>query len=719
MRIGANTDIWQFKQFANKMSDNIVARTSIVEGGLGKRTIKILQATDDHVCSLFRSKTSKRENAYARDLFYNCVSKLFGGSSRIPQSVRDVLTNFGGNNEKPLTARRIRCVVAAIEKLPDPELAMPEVVGLLPPEKAPEKVPEKKEIDPLSDFVDAMKEAEEAYAAEEKELQEEAASGSKSLFASVKGLLGGFSFFGGSKAKPAEDNAPKKPPVKIFSTKMITGSITYNDMPADWKGSEEDFEEVRLRFVNSVEKTLKENGIPERVRVARMQELREALLADDVKGKPLEVNDPNVKKALELASSKDTMYNDSVSTSVINRGMVKVDTTKFLGSLLAQNLLGLKLGSKDALSWSRASVHEGADGYLFLTVRDLKLNDVKDGGWLLGLLKTLLKGKVDQLIIPLKPAYDPESGKISITIGEIRSSNELVENSLSFVKGKLLEKISKSEVAAVRNVELSKAEEDAGCFAKLELNLRRMGSERFVGLNLNESVGANLKDIKFSEKGVELHFGDNVPPPEEDDDLILGFQNDPTKDTRVRPVRSSNASVTIAPVVYDKVLEDALRSKLDFATFEMNTVPKTDHVPGCFEVSLTGVDLSRFADNGNWKIRLARKLGFLSPGNVRLSLRPTLDPVSRRVRLDIVSLTYGDGLKNFLAKKLLPSVLSGILAGKVNGAGVASGPDDSLASISIDPRQVLDKLAIKVPGEIPEISTISVDNNGLSVGVDF
>ena len=72
-----------------------------------------------------------------------------------------------------------------------------------------------------------------------------------------------------------------------------------------------------------------------------------------------------------------------------------------------------------------------------------------------------------------------------------------------------------------------------------------------------------------------------------------------------------------------------------------------------------------------------------------------------------------------MAKKLLPSVLSGILAGKVNGAGVASGPDDSIASISIDPRQVLDKLAIKVPGEIPEISTISVDNNGLSVGVDF
>ena len=45
MRIGANTDIWQFKQFANKMSDNIVVRTSIEEGGLGKRTIKILQAT--------------------------------------------------------------------------------------------------------------------------------------------------------------------------------------------------------------------------------------------------------------------------------------------------------------------------------------------------------------------------------------------------------------------------------------------------------------------------------------------------------------------------------------------------------------------------------------------------------------------------------------------------------------------------------------------------
>ena len=84
-----------------------------------------------------------------------------------------------------------------------------------------------------------------------------------------------------------------------------------------------------------------------------------------------------------------------------------------------------------------------------------------------------------------------------------------------------------------------------------------------------------------------------------------------------------------------------------------------------------------------------------------------------------VSLSYGDGVKNFLANKFLSKVLDGVLSGKVNGAGVASGPDDSIASISIDPLQVLGKLAIKIPGETPEITTVALDQNGLSVGINF
>lgn len=169
----------------------------------------------------------------------------------------------------------------------------------------------------------------------------------------------------------------------------------------------------------------------------------------------------------------------------------------------------------------------------------------------------------------------------------------------------------------------------------------------------------------------------------------------------------------------ERAVEEALRGKFGFTSFNMATVPGLHGAPGTFDVRLSGVDLSSFANNGSWKVKLAHKLGFLNPGNVRLSLRPAVDPVSKRVRVDIVSLSYGDGVKNFLANKFLSKVLDSVLSGKVNGAGVASGPDDSIASISIDPLQVLGKLAIKIPGETPEITTVALDQNGLSVGINF
>ena len=221
-------------------------------------------------------------------------------------------------------------------------------------------------------------EDDEAYADEARELQEEA-SGNQSAFSAFTGFLGGL--FGGSKAKSTQ------PAVKIFSTKTFSDGITYADKPADGKISEGTCVDIRRRFVASVERALKENGIPDRNRVGFIQELSAALLADDVKGKPLEVNDPNVTKALKFATSEDTMYKDDVSTSVKNRGTVRVDTAKFLGSLLAQNLLGMKLGDKNAVSWSGVAVHEGVDGFLNVTIRDLKMNEVAKGGFWFKLLQ--------------------------------------------------------------------------------------------------------------------------------------------------------------------------------------------------------------------------------------------------------------------------------------------------------------------------------------------
>ena len=55
----------------------------------------------------------------------------------------------------------------------------------------------------------------------------------------------------------------------------------------------------------------------------------------------------------------------------------------------------------------------------------------------------------------------------------------------------------------------------------------------------------------------------------------------------------------------------------------------------------------------------------------------------------------------------------------MKGVGVAVGPIDSIASISMDPKQALEKVAQKIPGGIPDIKTLRADANGLSIGIDF
>ena len=713
MNIDPNTVLGQFKQYAdieinaNRKSSVVRVQTPLGNG----RSIHIARATDDSVGALMRSAESKRANAYARDIFYRHVAKLFGGSDRIPPAINDVLTNFGGSNERPLTARRIRAVMKAIENFIEPP------VNEERPVQAPQapvvaqagdgQPQQQTSVCRLKAFADAKTAGNDAYNKELAEYEkssknkDEANNSTGGLFGTLFSLVG------------LKKDTTKPPVVKVFKPALVGSGITFGDMPAKEDIDANACKEIRRRFVASVEKTLRENGIPEKVSSEYVRNLQAAILAPDVADKPLEVNDSLVRDAIEFASRGETYRNDTVSTSVGNRGTVKVDTAKFLSSVLLKNLIGAKLGDRDLFSFSGVSMTKGADGFMNLTIRDLTMKDSASDWKLQSVKSLLLKEKIDHITIPLKPAYNPATGTLSLTIGKILSDKENIGGMVSSTL-KILDLVSDSDQAAVKDAGLSAQEKSEGYFGRFELNLRRMGSEKLTAYNLNESFGANVSDMKFSENGVIIRFGDNVQ--------AQNPQAAPLAGSRIpanEGIGGGDASLTIVPEAYKGIVENALRGKFGFTSINMSTRPGGIGFPGTVDVSLEGVDLSRFAANGGIAVKLASKLGFLKPGNVRISVRPAVDPISKRIRLDIVSLNYGGAVKSFFAKKFLTKVLNGILANKVKGVGVAVGPIDSIASISMDPKQALEKVAQKIPGGIPDIKTLRADANGLSIGIDF
>lgn len=80
---------------------------------LAGRTISA--GTGDSVHALTRTTDSRKANDAARDIFRKAIAQIFGGEKQIPPSVRKamVLSDFGKG--RPLTARRILAVKAAID----------------------------------------------------------------------------------------------------------------------------------------------------------------------------------------------------------------------------------------------------------------------------------------------------------------------------------------------------------------------------------------------------------------------------------------------------------------------------------------------------------------------------------------------------------------------------------------------------------------------------
>lgn len=122
MPLEINAQYTMFVQFAqqqpNARNSNAIARAG-AESPLGGRTISAAENAEGDAVRplLWRSKGNKNKNDAVRELFRQSIRDLFGGEERIPQSVRDAMRLKDYGDGKPLTARRIIAVKAAVDEV--------------------------------------------------------------------------------------------------------------------------------------------------------------------------------------------------------------------------------------------------------------------------------------------------------------------------------------------------------------------------------------------------------------------------------------------------------------------------------------------------------------------------------------------------------------------------------------------------------------------------
>ena len=116
-----NAQFQQFVEFAEAAAaagkQKAIARVDPGEvGGIANRTI--IPGKGDWVgIGAGRLASLKRANNTTRDAFMNAVADMFGGADSIPDNVKDAMKMQDYGKGKPLTARRILAVKAAIDSV--------------------------------------------------------------------------------------------------------------------------------------------------------------------------------------------------------------------------------------------------------------------------------------------------------------------------------------------------------------------------------------------------------------------------------------------------------------------------------------------------------------------------------------------------------------------------------------------------------------------------
>ena len=709
MKISQNLEA--FRLFAETMKESgkesVVIRATEASV-FGSRRLQVSVASDDRAYAFFRSDEAKSANTRTRDIFFKAVAKEFGGEKFIPQSVKDAMTNFGGASDKPLTARRIVAICDAVikgkaafaqnanEVQPPAAEAEAPTTRLLPEE------PKGKKIDvamPLSMFADVVKDE-------------------KNPSAITSVASGFFSFFSFSAPKP-----------KVFT--IADGKLTYGDMPDD--PDPKMCQQIRKNLVDAIyHYVLTRGNLKMDVIGCIFDQVKSSLLDKSVVNTPLRLDDPAVKDALNIFESLKLgkTYNDSVSKNVLNRGTLKVNTAVLFDRIVAPALSKV-LGDKNIALFSKAKATIDNDGYLSVTFDNArikkewdmlsKIDDVMPNAlkFLVGVIKDQVAKDIKDLTLKVKPEYDAKNSTINLTLKVPTSTagNVLLNTVAGFrrkIEGTAEEKMGTNDKQAVRAVPLNEAEKaDASVLMKVAINLRSFGADQLAGFGMNHSIAGNITDIKFSNSGMIVKIGDNPSGGKVEESGRI--HEDEAAD-------GNDLSLNVVPSAISPLIEQLLRDKVGFTSMSMSTAAGRDGKAGTMKLSIRGLDIPALtASKTGAGFAFLRKIGALQVSDIDIELRPSLDPVSKRIRLDVTSLSGTGavgGLRGSLARKLLSTILPKVL-GDLGGVGFV--PGDDILSVTVDAQRLLAKLIPNpdalIPGGIPAISEVSADENGFKIGV--
>ena len=119
MAIQFNADFNRFVDFAVSQNGSGKAIADAANGkfDVGGLARQVTVASGDRVGALFRSQGAKDVNNVTRDIFRNAIADMFGGESKIPDSIKEAMNmkKFDGSG-RPLTAKRIMNVKIAIDQ---------------------------------------------------------------------------------------------------------------------------------------------------------------------------------------------------------------------------------------------------------------------------------------------------------------------------------------------------------------------------------------------------------------------------------------------------------------------------------------------------------------------------------------------------------------------------------------------------------------------------
>ena len=709
MKISQNLEA--FRLFAETMKESgkesVVIRATEASVS-GSRRLQVSVASDDRAYAFFRSDEAKSANTRTRDIFFKTVAKEFGGEKFIPQSVKDAMTNFGGASDKPLTARRIVAICDAVikgkaafaqnanEVQPPAAEAEAPTTRLLPEE------PKGKKIDvamPLSMFADVVKDE-------------------KNPSAITAVASGFFSFFSFSAPKP-----------KVFT--IADGKLTYGDMPDD--PDPKMCQQIRKNLVDAIyHYVLTRGNLKMDVIGCIFDQVKSSLLDKSVVNTPLRLDDPAVKDALNIFESLKLgkTYNDSVSKNVLNRGTLKVNTAVLFDRIVAPALSKV-LGDKNIALFSKAKATIDNDGYLSVTFDNArikkewdmlsKIDDVMPNAlkFLVGVIKDQVAKDIKDLTLKVKPEYDAKNSTINLTLKVPTSTaDNVLLNTVAGFRRKIEEtaeeKMGTNDKQAVRAVPLNEAEKaDASVLMKVAINLRSFGADQLAGFGMNHSMAGNITDIKFSNSGMIVKIGDNPSG---------GKVEEAGRILEDEAVDGNDMSLNVVPSAISPLIEQLLRDKVGFTSMSMSTAAGRDGKAGTMKLSIRGLDIPALtASKTGAGFAFLRKVGALQVSDIDIELRPSLDPVSKRIRLDVTSLSGTGavgGLRGSLARKLLSTILPKVL-GDIGGVGFV--PGDDILSVTVDAQRLLAKLIPNpdalIPGGIPAISEVSADENGFKIGV--